>query len=398
MKQYDCDLLVVGAGILGLAHAWAGARRGLKVKVCERTHTPLGASIRNFGQALVGGQAPGPMLELARQARTLWAELGQAAGVSLYQQGSLLFARTEAEEALLQAFRQGRGAQLGYRTELLRGAALDDLYDGRFAHHRAALHGLDDQQLYSREALPQIVSYLARELGVEFHFSTLVRDVDTGRADTSAGRFSARHIVVCSGHDYQTLLADAMAPLQPQVCRLQMLRVRPQQPLGLRHALLTGLSCVHYGAFADLPEADAIRAQIRREQPELEAQGIHLLISPTPYGDLILGDSHDYGSDAAPFNAEAVDRIIVDLAEHTLAGKVDVVERWQGVYGARGPGPFSVLQARQGVTAVLMHTGLGMSVGLALGERTVAALVDEGQARPSITSSHKTKALAGTEH
>lgn len=378
MSEHDCDVLIVGAGILGLAHAWAAAKRGLKVKVFERTHTPLGASIRNFGQALVGGQAPGIMLDLARQARGLWSELGAAAGLHLHQQGSLLFARTEAEEALLHAFVAGRGAALGYRTELLHGKALDALYDGRFAHHRAALHGLDDQQLYSREALPQIVRYLASEWGVEFHFSTLVRDVQTGTALTSKGRFTAREIVVCSGHDYQTLLAEQLDALQPQVCGLQMLRARPEQPLALRHAVLTGLSCVHYGAFSDLPEAEAIRQQIRAQQPELEAHGIHLLISPTPYGDLIIGDSHVYGSDIAPFNAEPVERMLIELAEHTLGGKIEVVERWQGVYGARGPGPFSVLQAAEGVSAVLMHTGLGMSVGVALGERTMAAVLGEG--------------------
>jgi len=373
MSRHSCDLLVVGAGILGLAHAWAGVRRGLKVRVCERSHTPLGASIRNFGQALVTGQAPGAMLELAQRSRTLWAELAGAAGLSLRQRGSLLFARTPAEEALLDAFCAGRAQESGYRVELLRGAALTGLYDGRFAHHRAALHGLDDQQLYSREALPQIVEHL-RGLGVEFHFSTLVRDVTPGAALTTAGRFTAGQILVCSGHDYQTLLADQLAALKPQVCRLQMLRARPARPLELQHALLTGLSCVHYGAFADLPEAAAIRAEIRQQQPELEALGIHLLISPTPRGELIIGDSHDYGSDASPFNAESVDRLLLALAEHTLGDRLEVVERWQGVYGARGPGPYSVLQVDPQITAVLMHTGLGMSIGLALGERIIARL------------------------
>ncbi|CAG8864574.1 hypothetical protein PS627_01099 [Pseudomonas fluorescens] len=378
MSQHNCDLLIVGAGILGLAHAWAGVRRGLKVRVFERSHTPLGASIRNFGQALVTGQAPGPMLDLARQSHGLWAELGSAAGLAIKQQGSLVLARTEAEEAMLEAFSAGRGRALGYRTELLRGVALESLYDGRFTHHRAALHGLDDQQLFSREALPQIIDYLASQ-GVEFHFSTLVRDVEPGYALTTAGRFSARHIVVCSGHDYQTLLAEQMATLRPSVCRLQMLRARLLQPLDLHHAVLTGLSCVHYGAFCDLPEAEAIRAEIRRDHPVLEDHGIHLLISPTPRGELIIGDSHDYGSDAAPFNAEGVDQLLIDLAEHTLGGRLQVLERWQGVYGARGPAPFSVKPAADGVTAVLMHTGLGMSVGLALGERTVAALLGEGE-------------------
>ncbi|MEG5262917.1 TIGR03364 family FAD-dependent oxidoreductase [Pseudomonas sp. JDS28PS106] len=384
MSQQDCDLLIVGAGILGLAHAWAGVRRGLKVKVFERSDRALGASVRNFGQALVTGQAPGPMLDLARQSNGLWAELGAAAGLTVKRQGSLIFARTEAEQAMLEAFCAGRARELGYRVELLRGQALEALYGGRFAHHRAALHGLDDQQLFSREALPQIVDFL-RGQGVEFHFSTLVRDVGAGCAVTTAGTFRARHIVVCSGHDYQTLLAAQMAALSPSVCRLQMLRARLESPIDLQHAVLTGLSCVHYGAFSDLPEAQAIRDEIRRENPALEAHGIHLLVSPTPYGDLIIGDSHDYGRDASPFNVEGVDQLMIGLAEHTLGGRLQILERWQGVYGSRGPGPFSVVRACDGVTAVLMHTGLGMSVGPGLGERTVAALMGESAWPEAVT-------------
>lgn len=377
MSQQDCDLLVVGAGILGLAHAYAAAKRGLKVKVFERSHTPLGASVRNFGQALVTGQAPGPMLDLARLSRGLWAGLAAEAGLSIKQQGSLLFARTEAEETLLEAFCAGRAREYEYKVELLRGSALGDLYGGRFAHHRAALHGLDDQQIYSREAMPQLAKHLQQRYAVEFHFSTLVQDIQPGMVKTTSGVFRSPRVVVCSGHDYQTLLAEQISELKPQVCGLQMLRARLRQPLQLQHALLTGLSCVHYGAFSDLPEADAIRAQISQQQPELEANGIHLLISPTPYGELIIGDSHVYGSDIEPFNSEAVDQIMISLAEHTLGAPIDVIERWQGVYGARGPGPFSVLRVDEGVQAVLMHTGLGMSVGLGLGERTIAAMLGE---------------------
>lgn len=142
----------------------------------------------------------------------------------------------------------------------------------------------------------------------------------------------------------------------------------------LEDALLTGLSCVHYGAFADLPEAGAVQAQILGEAPHLQEHGIHLLISPTPYGELIIGDSHDYGQDPSPFNAEQVDNWLIELAEHTLGCKVQVVERWQGVYGSRGPGPFSFLQAAPGVHAALMHTGVGMSVGPAMAESNISTL------------------------
>ncbi|MDQ0671257.1 TIGR03364 family FAD-dependent oxidoreductase [Pseudomonas sp. W2I6] len=368
------QLLIIGAGILGLSHAYAAAKRGLKVKVFERSATPLGASVRNFGQALVTGQPPGPMLDLARESREIWGQWAQLAGIRLKRNGSYLFARTEAEEHLLEAFCAGRAQEHGYRVKLLQGAALHELYGGQFAHHRAALHGLDDQQLYSREAIPALIKYLSRELSVEFHFSTLVRDIEPGQVHTTAGSFHGEQIIVCSGHDYQTLLAEQIGELNPQICRLQMLRARPVVELNLQHALLTGLSCVHYGAFADLPEAAPVQAEILRDVPHLHENGIHLLISPTPYGELIIGDSHHYGSDPSPFNAEQVDNWMIELAEHTLGCKIQVVERWQGVYGSRGPGPFSFLRAAPGVSAALMHTGVGMSVGPAMAERNITEL------------------------
>lgn len=371
------DLLIVGAGILGLSHAYAAAKRGLRVQVFERSATPLGASVRNFGQALVTGQPPGMMLELAKASREIWGDWQQLAGVQLKRNGSYLFARSEAEEHLLQAFCAGRAQEHGYRVELLRGAALNDLYGGQFRHHRAALHGLDDQQLYSREAIPALIDYLRRDLGVQFHFSTLVRDIQPGLLHSTAGSFRGTRTLVCSGHDYQTLLAEPIAQLHPQVCRLQMLRARPQAELNLQHALLTGLSCVHYGAFADLPEAVAVQAEILAQAPHLHEHGIHLLISPTPYGELIIGDSHDYGGDPSPFNGEQVDNWMIELAEQTLGCKVQVVERWQGVYGARGPAPFSFLEAAPGINVSLMHTGVGMSVGPAMAERNIARILEE---------------------
>ena len=369
-------ILIVGAGILGLSHAFAAAKRGLKVQVFERSATPLGASVRNFGMALVTGQPPGEMLDLARASREIWAGWAQHAGFDLKQNGSYLFARTEAEEHLLDAFCQGRAREFGYRAELLRGADLDRLYGGQFSHHRAALHGLDDQQLYSREAIPALIGYLQRELGVEFHFSTLVSEVEPGCVHTTAGSFKGAQVIVCSGHDYQTLLAEPLASLDPHICRLQMLRVRPKIDLQLHHALMTGLSCVHYGAFADLPEAAAVQAEILRDSPHLDRHGIHLLVSPTPYGDLIIGDSHDYGRDPSPFNGEQVDNWMLQLCEQTLGCEVQVVERWQGVYGARGAKPFTWLQVAPGLSAALMQTGVGMSVGPAMAEGNIARMLE----------------------
>jgi len=369
------DVAVVGAGILGLAHAFAAVKRGLRVVVFERSSTPIGASIRNFGMGLVTGQPPGVMLGLAKQSRALWLHLAQRANFSAREAGTLLFARTAAEHAVLEEFMIVRARQHGYDASLLEGTQLETLYGGRFRHHRSALHGTQDLQLYSREAVPALVCYLQSQ-GVQFHFNTLVREARDGHLSTTTGEFRAERTIVCSGHDYQTLFADKLSEMNLKVCRLQMLRAAPQERLPLTHALLTGLSCTHYGAFSDLPSAAGVHAEIEAKAPALNRHGIHLLVSPTPYQELIIGDSHYYGVDAPPFNNEEIDQLMIGLAEDTLGVKLNVLERWQGVYGSKGPGPFSATPVDDKTTVVLMHTGIGMSVGLALGERVIGALLD----------------------
>ena len=46
--------------------------------------------------------------------------------------------------------------------------------------------------------------------------------IEGGRVNTTAGTFRAARVVVCSGHDYQTLLAEQLAPVDPELVRHQV--------------------------------------------------------------------------------------------------------------------------------------------------------------------------------
>ncbi len=70
-QDNHADVLIVGAGIVGLAHALAYAKRGLKVVVFERNLQAVAASIRNFGMVWPIGQAEGNLYNRALKSREI---------------------------------------------------------------------------------------------------------------------------------------------------------------------------------------------------------------------------------------------------------------------------------------------------------------------------------------
>ena len=83
------DAAVVGAGILGLAHATQLARLGRRVVVFERDPKAQGASVRNFGMIWPIGQPLGDLHNLASRSRDLWLEVLESAGLWHERTGSL---------------------------------------------------------------------------------------------------------------------------------------------------------------------------------------------------------------------------------------------------------------------------------------------------------------------
>ena len=77
----EYDDAVVGAGILGLAHAYHLARRGRQVVVLERRPDRQGASVRNFGMLWPIGQPFGELRDLARRSLTHWLEVLASSGL-----------------------------------------------------------------------------------------------------------------------------------------------------------------------------------------------------------------------------------------------------------------------------------------------------------------------------
>src|SRR5260221_14771290 len=101
------DLAIVGAGVVGLAHAYLAARRGLKVAVLDRDHRANGASVRNFGFITVTGQGAPDTWRRARISRDIWAEIAGPAGIDVLHRGLLLAVHSAEARQVIQEFAAG---------------------------------------------------------------------------------------------------------------------------------------------------------------------------------------------------------------------------------------------------------------------------------------------------
>ncbi len=98
------DVIVVGAGILGLAHAFHAAEQNLKVLVIERNDQCRGASVRNFGMVATIAQASGECLARSMRTRDLWLKVARQSGVHIDSCGCLFVATSNEEMNVLNSY------------------------------------------------------------------------------------------------------------------------------------------------------------------------------------------------------------------------------------------------------------------------------------------------------
>ena len=213
----------------------------------------------------------------------------------------------------------------------------------------------------------------AHERG-EVTLSTSVQRVETGTVHTSRGPVHADHIIVAAGHLVGRLFPDVAAAGEVRECALQMMRVRAPRDMRIGPAVLTGTSMLRYSAFEG-PAADALRVELQAERPELFDIDANVMLTQQADGTLLVGDSHATHDTAPPFINERWSQVLLDEVARLLGtDRLEVLERWQGVYATSSAQEILQVNPLPGVTAVTVTTGVGMTIGPALGARTVAEL------------------------
>ena len=377
-KEHAADVAIVGAGIVGLAHAYMALRKGYKVVLFEREKFAVGASIRNFGLVWPIGQPPGPTLDRALRSRNHWQEVSTQAECWLNTNGSLHLAYQQDEWDVLNEFVDLYKAENGYQVELMTPAAIqagssvaniDRLKGGLFSKTECTVN--------PREAIRKIPLWLEEKYGLTLRFGHAVTAIEMPKIKTSREVWKVDKVFVCSGADCESLYPEIYDAYPVIKSKLQMMKaVSMDDDFKLGPTLCGGLTLLHYNSFSKCPSLPKVNARFSQNgQHELRENGIHVMLAQNNHGELIIGDSHHYSMTVDPFEREDVNEMILRYLEsfaHLTSYKV--TERWHGIYLKSQAGTELITDPEPDVTIVNCLGGAGMTLSFGLAEEIIARL------------------------
>src|SRR5689334_22100259 len=199
------DVLVIGAGVIGLAIGWRAAQRGLRVLVVDageqagqRASYAAAGMLAAANEAEYGEDLLQPFaLESARAYPAFVAELVEATGVDPgYEATGTLQLALDADDADALRRRFAFLERLGLGVEWLRGSQCRDLEPALSPHVRCGIRSHGDHQVDPR-LLTRALAQALRQAGGELHTGVQVARVEPGAAVLAAGgRLEAGQVVV----------------------------------------------------------------------------------------------------------------------------------------------------------------------------------------------------------
>lgn len=245
------DVLVIGAGIVGAACARALAARGAQVTLVDRGSPGTATSAHGEGNILVSDKGPGPELDLARYASTLWpdvvAQLADELGprfpsLEYDRKGGLVVATTEAGAEPLRAFAASqRDSGVDARPVSL--AETLELEPHLSPELAAAVHYPEDAQVQPVVATEALLAS-ARLRGVTVRagcevIGPLGAGNRLGGLRTSDGVLHADAVVVAAG-PWSGVVAERLGAPVPVRPRRGMVLVTTRMPHRVHHKVYDG--------------------------------------------------------------------------------------------------------------------------------------------------------------
>ncbi len=376
------DLVVVGAGVLGIFHAYWAMRQGLQVVLVDRNEWPEDASVRNFGLVIPSAMPRGTWLERAELSRDIYLELDELLELGIQRAGSQYLATTEGEEGVLREFaaRQDAFGQQCHLLDRAESIEQNPLLDGRLL--RASLWFPGDLRVEPEKVMRRVIQWLTQQPNVTYMAKTSVTAIQPRVAGVSVQtadeqRLSAGAVVVCNGAETRTLYPSLLQSRGVQRCELQMLATAPMRERVVNASIASGWSLRRYASFRQCASYDAMCAEPMERA--LQERGIHLLITQDDQGGLVIGDSHHYtdGDLSHVYDGQTEALILREAGRVARLPDLPIARRWLGVYSLLPSEELLWDQPSEHAHVVTAIGGKGMTTACGVAREVIASLVGD---------------------
>lgn len=197
------DVVIIGAGIIGITTAWFLAKQGLKVLVCDKGRVAGEQSSRNWGWIRQQGRDEAE-LPIMMESMTLWENLSQELGVDIgfRREGSLYLCESEAELARHDHF-LSFSQQYGLESSRLNRKEVQNQLNSSQGRWQHAIHTPSDARAEPSLAVPAIAEACSKQ-GITIKEACAVRQLSTtnGQVDgvyTEHGLVKCSSVLCCGG-------------------------------------------------------------------------------------------------------------------------------------------------------------------------------------------------------
>lgn len=307
----------------------------------------------------------------ALNSRKIWIETAQSSDFFLDQVGSIILAYKEDEYQVMKEYCDLSKFK-NSSAELLSIKQIFNL--SPYVLSKGLIGGLwspTEMIVDPREAIKKITILLKNKYGVEFNFGTTVSSVEPNLVVTSDGnKINTKKSIICSGADFESLFPQEYKKFHTTKSKLQMLRTISQpKNFKLGPALCSGFTLTHYDSFAECSSINSLKDRYKKEFPFAIENGIHIMISQNGLGEIILGDSHEYGLTFDPFNNEEINKFIVDQVKSFISlPSIEIASRWNGIYPKLIGGTELIKEVDDSILIVNCLGGAGMTQSFGLAE------------------------------
>jgi D-hydroxyproline dehydrogenase subunit beta len=351
MSKAACDVVIVGAGIVGAACADEFARRGMRVTVVDHDVVGSGATAAGMGHIVTMDDSEA-QFALTRYSQRLWQELRPELPDDVeYEQCGTIWVAADEEEMAEVSRKHDYYGKRGVATEVLDPQRLKNLEPNLRDGMAGGLLVPEDGVLYPPCAA-RFLMERAQGRGARLQIGAAVMRIGLGRVELSDGLEISGKIIV-----------NATGASAPQLTHEIDVKKRKG------HLVITD-------RYAGFLRHQLVELGYLKSAHSVSSDSVAFNVQPRRTGQVLIGSSRQYGAEHKEVDHDILASMLRRAQEYMPAlGRMSAVRTWTG-FRAATPDKLPLIGPWPGDTSVFLatgHEGLGITTSLG----TARILVDQ---------------------